>query len=352
MSGGVELAMRGPEAYPLARRALDEIERRGVWPTPLNFELWLHFLSEPESLLAVELQRLMDEGAVITDQVSEALAATYLPRARLSEEIRDAGALLSRELKSVATAISSAQKSQQAYGKTLAVAGAGLQTEDPQAAALQDLVATLSKATEKVQQVNSTLEQRLQDSTREVSRLREHLEQVRRDAMTDALTNLANRKALDENLQRAHAAARESGGHLSLAVVDIDHFKRFNDTFGHQTGDQVLRYVASVLGRVCAEPRFAARYGGEEFAMLFPSESAVDVESAVNAVREEIAGRQLRRRSTNDALGAVTISAGIAQLRPGETIAALIERADAALYTSKRTGRNRVTNAERLDRAA
>lgn len=279
------------------------------------------------------------------------LAAEYLPRGRLTEEIRDAGRVLDRELSSVSKAISKAHKSQAAYGQTLGEAATSIETAGD-GADLQAIVTGLTSATRKVQRENETLEKRLDASTREVARLRDHLEQVRRDAMTDALTNLANRKAFDEHLEAACAQADTSGGTLTLAVLDIDHFKRFNDTWGHQTGDQVLRYVASVMGRVAKAPRIAARYGGEEFAMIFPEESHGQVEKALEAVCKEIASRSLRRRSTDDELGAVTLSAGFAQRRPGETASALLDRADAALYASKHAGRNRVTSAERLDEAA
>lgn len=347
----IETTLRSPDAYGLAHRVVDEMQACGVWPTPLNFELWLHYLSDPEGLLACEIKRLMASDEVFTEATSEMLAAEYLPRARLSDEIRDAGAVLNRELSSVAEAIATAHKSQAAYGATLADAAAGIETADG-GARLKTLVTTLSSATRKIQGENATLEQKLEASTREVARLREHLEQVRRDAMTDALTNLANRKAFDEKLAKLCADADKGGQALTLAVIDIDHFKRFNDTWGHQTGDQVLRYVASVLNRVAKHPRVAARYGGEEFAMLFPGEFAPDVDAALNAIRNEIASRALRRRSTNDELGAVTISAGFAQRKRGETPSMLLERADEALYASKRAGRNRITDAETLLQAA
>ena len=279
------------------------------------------------------------------------LAAEYLPRGRLSEEIRDAGAVLNRELTSVSDAIAAAKQSQAAYGVTLADASASM-NDDAAPADLKSLVTGLTAATSKVQRENLTLERRLETSTKEVARLREHLEQVRRDAMTDALTNLANRKEFDEELLRACDEADKSRKPLTLAVLDIDHFKRFNDTWGHQTGDQVLRYVASVIGRISKNPRVAARYGGEEFAIIFPSESTSLVEAALNAMREEVGTRALRRRSTNDELGAVTISAGLAQRRPGESGSSLLDRADGALYASKRAGRNRVTNAEIYEEAA
>jgi diguanylate cyclase len=350
MPATVENLVRSAQGFQLVRQALDDLEQRQIWPTPLNLELWLHFLNEPESQIALEIARILNAGEPFTDAVSETLAG-FLPRGRLNDEIRDAGAQLTMELHSVSTALASARKSQEAYGKALASADVGLDTA-PDADAVRELVKTLSQATKRMRQVNTGLEKRLHDSTQEINRLREHLDQVRRDAMTDALTKLANRKAFDEALERLCAEAAESGVPLSLAVIDIDHFKRFNDTWGHQTGDQVLRFVASVIGRVGAPPRMAARYGGEEFGLIFPGDVAERVDVLVNNIREEIGSRILKRRSTNEDLGEVTISAGVAQFHPGETMGCLIERADEALYASKRAGRNRVTNAEHRAQAA
>lgn len=351
MTTQVETTLRGPEAFALARRAIEDMEAAGVWPTPLNFELWLHYLGDPDSPLGLEMQRLLASKDAFTEGTAEMLAAEYLPRSRLSEEIRDAGAVLNRELTSVSEAIATAQQSQSLYGETLADASISIDRVAAPAD-LKVVVTGLSTATAKVQRENAALEKRLETSTKEVTRLRDHLEQVRRDAMTDALTNLANRKAFDEELLRACDQAAKDDRPLTLAVLDIDNFKRFNDTWGHQTGDQVLRYVASVIGRISKTPRVAARYGGEEFAIIFPGESAAVVEVALNGIREEIGSRALRRRSTNDELGAVTISAGFAQRLPDETGSALLERADQALYAAKRGGRNRVDSAERMEDAA
>lgn len=351
MAAQLDTTLRGPEAYGLARRVIEAMEASSVWPTPLNFEIWVHYLGDPEGPLGREIKRLLAASEPFTEATADMLAAEYLPRGRLTEEIRDAGRVLDRELSSVSDAIAKAHKSQAAYGQTLDKAATSIESAGD-GAGLQAIVSGLTSATRKVQRENETLEKRLDASTREVARLRDHLEQVRRDAMTDALTNLANRKAFDEHLEAACAHAEREGEALTLAVLDIDHFKRFNDTWGHQTGDQVLRYVASVMGRVASAPRIAARYGGEEFAMIFPKESLSQVQNALEAIRKEIASRSLRRRSTDDELGAVTLSAGFAQRRPGEAASCLLDRADAALYASKHAGRNRVTSAERLDQAA
>ena len=349
MSKKVETALRAPQAYALARNVIGEMEKAGVWPTPLNFELWLHYISDPDGPLAQEIRRLLAQSAVITDKTSEMLAAEFLPRGRLPDQIRDVGAVLDRELASVASAIAMAHKTQHHYGETLADASQCMETvDDP--SSLKDLVGGLSTATNRVRRETAILEKRLEKSNKEVIRLRENLEQVRRDAMTDALTNLANRKAFDERLEAA--CAEDDGAPLSLAILDIDHFKRFNDTWGHQTGDQVLRYVSTVLSNICGKTRFAARFGGEEFAIIFPGEGAGVVMAALESIRNDVASRALRRRSTNDDLGSVTVSAGFAQRRKGETAASLLERADAALYESKRAGRNCVTPASSLEKAA
>jgi diguanylate cyclase len=345
MPGETELALRGPQAYEVARAALDRMQQANVWPTALNFALWLHMVADPDGALAQEIGRLLRSGEPISDLVAEKLARAFLPKARLQDEIKDAGDMLTLELATVSKAIKSAQRTNASYSQQLAAASHELRDErGPDE--VKTLIRGLTQATDLVQTENIVLQQKLNDSTAEVGRLRDHLAQAKRDATTDALTSLANRKAFDDELQRACTAADMSGVPLHLAVLDIDHFKIFNDTWGHQTGDQVLRYVAGVIGRVGAPPRFAARYGGEEFAVVFSTETSVEVDGVLREICQEIASRRLKRRSTNEELGAVTISAGFAQRRPAEPPAGLMDRADMALYESKRAGRNRVSKAD------
>jgi diguanylate cyclase len=337
----IDLLLRAPGSYGLAAQALTGMQAAGVWPTPLNFELWLHVAADPTGLLSLEIQALTRNGEPITEARSEELAARHLPRGRLSEQIRDAGEHLDFQLEQVARAIGAAQK-------TNAARELG---DDKPAADVKLIIETLATATRRVQRDNATLERRLSTSTQEVNRLREHLESARRDAMTDALSELPNRKAFDEGLARACAKADEGDAPLTLAVLDIDHFKRFNDTWGHQTGDQVIRFVASVIRKHGGPPRLPARYGGEEFALVLPGLCAAEAARVVAGVCQEIGSRSLKRRSTDEDLGAVTVSAGLAEQRRGESAAALLERADAALYASKRAGRNCVTDASALQAA-
>jgi diguanylate cyclase len=344
MPADIETSLRGPQAYELARKVIGVMEAHGVWPTARNFEIWVHYVALKTSPLAEEVGRLIAAGEYFTETMGEALAAQFLPESKRNGEILDAGDALSRELQSVSAAIESAQKTSAIYGEQLASASENLAGQD--AAKVKAVIDDLSNATRTVHAENKVLEGQLSETTAELSRLRENLEQVRRDARTDGLTNLANRKSFDESLETACAEADANGQPLCLGIIDIDHFKGFNDTWGHQIGDQVLRYVSSVIGRMGASPRMAARYGGEEFAVIFPAEQASIAHIVLEELRVEVSSRALKRRSTNEDLGAITVSSGLAERLPGESSASLVARADTALYASKHAGRNRTTIAD------
>jgi diguanylate cyclase len=142
---------------------------------------------------------------------------------------------------------------------------------------------------------------------------------------------------------------------LSVILCDIDFFKRVNDTFGHQTGDQVIRFIASVMDNSKPTGGLVARIGGEEFAMLAPKTNLEQAAVIAEKIRLVVKGKRLVRRSTNIDLGEITVSLGVAERHLKEQTASVLERADEALYASKRTGRNKVTPSEgpaRIEKAA
>ena len=164
--------------------------------------------------------------------------------------------------------------------------------------------------------------------------------------MTDQLTGISNRKAFDEVLLTQVTAAAQNGEPLCLAMADIDFFKKFNDTFGHQAGDQVLRLVGRCLDGNVKGQDTPARYGGEEFAMILPNTVVDDAVKLANHIRETIQSRELVKKSTGENLGKVTMSFGITQFVLGDTPQTMIERADKALYRAKEEGRNRVIKSD------
>jgi diguanylate cyclase len=160
--------------------------------------------------------------------------------------------------------------------------------------------------------------------------------------MTDALTAIANRKMFDFMLREAAIESVESGEPLCLLFLDIDHFKQFNDNFGHAVGDQVLKLLAAVLKETCKGQDTPARYGGEEFAVILPRTGIDNAARLAENIRERIASKPIVNRKTGEQLGRVQVSIGAAEFAWGEPVRSLVERADKALYQAKNTGRNRV----------
>jgi diguanylate cyclase len=156
------------------------------------------------------------------------------------------------------------------------------------------------------------------------------------------LTALGNRKYFDRALGEAVRVARERGEPLSMMLFDIDYFKSFNDNYGHLTGDQVLRLVAMTLKQNIKGQDITARYGGEEFAVVLPNTAMRQALAVADNIRRAVMSKELKKKSTGEILGRVTISAGVAVLSPRDDPDSLIERADACLYAAKRNGRNRV----------
>jgi diguanylate cyclase len=207
---------------------------------------------------------------------------------------------------------------------------------------LRGIVENLVATTKAMERSNQKLEERLSASKKEINELQVSLEAVRTESLTDPLTQLANRKYFDVTLEKAIADAIEKDEPLSLMLTDVDHFKAFNDNFGHLTGDQVLRLVAISVRQNVKGKDIAARYGGEEFAVVLPNTILRAATTVADHIRREVMSKELMKRSTGEHLGHVTISIGVATLRKGDTPQSLIERADSCLYAAKRNGRNRV----------
>ena len=207
---------------------------------------------------------------------------------------------------------------------------------------VKGVVESLLRSTREMHETNKALEERLMLSKNEISNLQQSLEAIRAESLTDPLTGLGNRKYFDRMIETAVQDALATGEPLSLLMFDIDHFKSFNDSYGHLTGDQVLRLVGMSLKQTIKGQDITARYGGEEFAVVLPSTALRQALTVADHIRRAVMAKELKKKSTGEILGRVTISVGVSMLKPGDDPDALIERADACLYAAKRNGRNRV----------
>jgi diguanylate cyclase len=208
-------------------------------------------------------------------------------------------------------------------------------------AALQTTVADLRTDTGRMRSLTGELAARLEDSTREVAQLTESLQRARREAQLDPLTGLKNRRGFEQATQQLQAELGDLHG-TALLMADIDHFKEINDQHGHLLGDKVLSAVARVLESSIKGRDVAARLGGEEFGILLPNTSEAGALAVARQICATVARGRIKHSGGKRAIGEVTVSIGLAVAQKGEPLEKLMERADAALYTAKRVGRNRV----------
>jgi diguanylate cyclase len=333
--------LKGLEGLAIARQTVELMGRHHVTPCPQNYEIWLNYhLGTPAVCEAVD--SIVQSGAPMNDQVNKSLYDRLFAGDAAQANILITSEQIARELSGVLAILESAGEKSSAYGVVLQNAAQALE-QNPNGTTLRDLLASLAATTREMAEHNRQLNAQLTETSVEITGLRESLAQARSESVTDGLTGLANRRYFDEMYKMRLKEAGEVGTPLSLIVLDIDHFKHFNDTGGHSTGDQVIRFVGASLQDKALPDQLVARYGGEEFVVILPRKFGSAGQAFAEEVRRVVEGKKLLRRSTNEYLGRVTISAGVAELGPGEDGASLLQRADNALYVSKREGRNRVT---------
>jgi diguanylate cyclase len=204
-------------------------------------------------------------------------------------------------------------------------------------------LADLAKAMlERTRQIESDVRR----NENEANALRKSLAKARRDADVDHLTGLPNRRAFEALLDTNYEQAKAAGEPLTVAFCDIDHFKRVNDAHGHDTGDRVIKAIGEALANISGQNCHVARHGGEEFVMLFRGKTTDQVFTALDNAREAMAQRRFVNRDTEQAIGTVTFSGGVADVYAFANSRTALKAADGALYKAKEAGRNRICVAE------
>jgi diguanylate cyclase len=309
---------------------------------PRNYEVWYAYATGYNPSLNQSINETLNRnGGTLSASDIDQIYETYLSPTRLSDRLENVGSQIVEEIDQVMAMLDAAVGSTAQYSENLTHATQGLgNTNDREG--LRRTVESLVRATRDMVEHNSKLETSLKASKHEIHQLHTNLEAARNESLTDPLTSLANRKYFDHALDKCIAQSTATNEPLALMLADIDHFKTFNDTYGHLTGDQVLRLVAMAMKQNVKGQDIAARYGGEEFAIILPTTTLRSALTVADHVRRAVMTKELIKRSTGEHLGRITVSMGVATLRKEETAASLIERADNALYAAKRYGRNRV----------
>jgi diguanylate cyclase len=336
-------------SFFIAERALELMRSYGSSAEPRSYEVWYTYVSGHVPAMNEAIKKITAERGCLREDDIERIYDQYLSPDRASRDTERASELMLGEIGHVMEMIEVALGSTSRYG-------ASLQAFSDDLAApvnrnrVRELVASVVRATQQVTATNQQLETRLKETRTEIESLRDTLECVRIEAVTDPVTGIANRKHFQEMLHKSIEVANAQKKPLSLVVIDIDHFKRFNDMYGHLTGDQVLRLVSMTMRERVKSKATLARFGGEEFGIVMPDTPLADARAVAEEIRQSVLNRELVKRSTGESLGKITVSVGVAAYRAGEPGTGLLERADQCMYVAKRTGRNRtVTDAEHRD---
>jgi diguanylate cyclase len=331
------------EATRLADIACAEMTRHAIPPTPANFCVWYSYAGKTFAALNGEIDARIAEKKGFGWQANQELFEKYFGTERETTTLRQTGSELTATMGRVLSRLDKAGADASAFGATLEQADGSLETIPvSETSGVHAVVRRLSGATREMVSKSRDLEAELRESSDRIMALQQRLEQSRLEALTDGLTGIGNRRCFDLALAEHGARAATGATTLCLIMVDIDHFKRFNDVYGHRIGDQVLRVVGMKLKEIACPDDTPARYGGEEFALLTLGSTLDAAVARADALRNALASNVLRNKQTGDVYGQVTASMGVSCFRPTDTLESFVHRADAALYRAKREGRNRV----------
>ncbi len=309
--------VRTPSGPPIGSQAvIASMRQHGIAFTADNYAVWHCYLTASNTALKRAIDIILSNGMAVGENTLRTLYTRHFCHASDALALRD-----------LAT-------------RSLLILSRASELAPMEASMLAQLGQDMRDMVEQSERMTRLLGQ----SEQRVAELERFLDDARQEASTDGLTGLANRRAFDAALRSKAGDAMNDGTDLACIMVDIDHFKRVNDCWGHPAGDEILRMVAGILTGVVRGQDIVARYGGEEFALILPETDRHGALPVAENLRSAVERHALLSTQAGDLR--ITISAGAACYDPGENLGAWLARADAALYAAKHAGRNRVVFGE------
>lgn len=331
----VRVESAGEHSRRLFERIGDFMMAQRLEPDPANYAFAHGILGDPDGPLARAVAQLTDGGVRLSLRDIETLGAEVSTAGPAkTAQVDGLVARTQMQVEGFADVVQGLRAETSGFGRDLA-AGADAIRRSRELTGTHAAVDEVARITAAMVGRVRSAESALESATREAAELRAKLEEARDNARRDPLTELPNRRAFEE----AFAARAAAGSALWLAVCDVDHFKTVNDRFGHAVGDRVLKAIGAALVAAC-HGHLVARYGGEEFVVLFSDVDAGAARATLEAARTAVEDKRYKLRETDQPLGAVTISAGLARGERDDTAKSLFQRADALLYRAKSEGRN------------
>tara|TARA_R110000787_G_scaffold117206_3_gene227787 strand:+ start:15627 stop:16745 length:1119 start_codon:yes stop_codon:yes gene_type:complete len=316
---------------------LDFLESAQLEPTPENYKFAWEYNYGASLQFCLAVDKMIQGRGRVTIASVEQLTEAYLDVWSTSElsELISSG---KRVLRNGHKIISNNRNENRDYSHAMEQEVGKIDSTQ----AGQNQLKTLINLTNTIVEKSQEAERQLKEAETQIAEMRKKLNEVTQQAETDQLTGLPNRWAFEDYLKNALLRSKEAFEPLTVAFIDIDNFKLINDNHGHEAGDRVLQRVAKCLDAMSDNKCHLARHGGEEFVILFLDKTSRQVFEIIDNARSELAEHNFMNRETNERIGSISFSAGIASLAGDGNSRLMLRRADAALYSAKQNGRNQV----------
>ncbi|MEY8194454.1 MAG: GGDEF domain-containing protein [Cycloclasticus sp.] len=327
------------QAAEYLRQVIPMLSRQKLPPTPINYAVFYSYLSGSSQSLNAIIDDIFNQKKTFSLAIMVELYEKYVNGTATLEQQDKIQQALEKALSEASDEVQQITSDAQGFDNNISKHADTLsETTDPATTTI--VLKQIMQDTRDMVRNNLDMQARMQDTNDEITRVKAELESVKAMAEKDALTGLKNRGSFDRTID--NIVYGEQAESTSLIILDIDHFKRINDHYGHLVGDRVIRYVAALLLQIIGKENHIARFGGEEFAIILHNESPDSLTALSNKVRIAMGNSKLQRKDSGETIGKVTLSAGITQLKSDDSAETLIERADKALYKAKESGRNKV----------
>lgn len=326
---------------------LDIFEEQSISPTPLNYYVWYNYIKGDNPKFRQEMDSSLNDPFGYNDRLGKRLYEAYLSNEDEADNQFDRS--LKRLISSIIKKMDFWSERLSKQADELLKAQNSLSNDDLNQEQLKSLTSKVLESASSMKDATENFNDYILGTQDEIAHLREQLIEAKAQVMTDELTEVGNRKSFNNTIIELTESAKENPGSLSLIMTDIDHFKRFNDEFGHLVGDSVLRYFTSIIKKDKQKNESLSRYGGEEFAILIADSDKNSAIQRAEEIRKSIQEAKLKRKGSTKELGKITASFGVSNYRgESETIDEFINRADEALYLAKESGRNQVKSEDDL----
>lgn len=333
------------DAPDKAKRIFKQIqgifEEQSIAPTPLNYYVWYNYIKGDNPSFRQEMDEVLNDDFGYDDRLGVRLYENYLSTE--DEEDSQFDRSLKRLIHSLVKKMDLWSEKLSQQSSELSQAKNSLANDHLNQEQLKSVTDNILNSTISMKSATDDFNEHIFETQAEIIKLRKQLVAAKAQVITDELTGLGNRKSFNNAILELTENAIDSPQSLSLIMIDIDFFKRFNDDFGHLVGDSVLRYFTNIIKENKQENETISRYGGEEFTILIAQSAKKHAMKRAEEIRISIEKAKLKRKGSTKELGKITASFGVSTYRGvEESIDDFIDRADKALYLAKQSGRNQV----------